>query len=110
MLGDNKALYTSVQQIGATSRTRYYERAVLLFKRAVLLLILVPYLVTTDNMLADIFTKSVERGTFVRLRNHMMNIHGTLRQQLEANYSSAVGAVRRRTRMLYDAITGKGSE
>ena len=39
MLGDNKALYTSVQQDGATSRTRYYERAIMLIKRAVLLLV-----------------------------------------------------------------------
>ena len=54
MLGDNKSLYEQVQQEGASARTRYYERAVLLLKRAVLLLIMTPYLVTTDNMLADV--------------------------------------------------------
>ena len=36
MIGDNKALFDQVQQEGALPRTRYYERAVLLPKRAVL--------------------------------------------------------------------------
>ena len=55
-LGDNKAVYEMVQVEGASVRTRYYERAILLLKRAVLLLILKPFLVTTDYMLADILT------------------------------------------------------
>ena len=43
-LGDNQALYTLIQQEGASARTRYYERATLLIKRAVLLvLIFRPY-------------------------------------------------------------------
>ena len=58
MLGDNKALYDTVQQEGASARTRYYERATLLIKRAVLLLILYPYLVLTNFMLADIYLRS----------------------------------------------------
>ena len=44
MLGDNKAYTEIVQQEGASARTRYYERAVLLVKRAVLLLIMSVYL------------------------------------------------------------------
>ena len=55
-LGDNKSNQTTSQQIGSSSRTRYYERAVLLFKRAVLLLILNPVLVKTEHMIADILT------------------------------------------------------
>ena len=43
MLGDNKAYTEIVQQEGASARTRYYERAVLLVKRAVLLLIMSVY-------------------------------------------------------------------
>ena len=58
MVGDNKSLFDQLQQEGASARTRYYERAILLLKRAVLLLIMTPHLVTTDNMLADVFTKS----------------------------------------------------
>ena len=52
-LGDNQAMHTLVQQEGATARTRYYERATLLIKRAVLLLIFRPYLVCTTDMIAD---------------------------------------------------------
>ena len=54
MLGDNKAYFDGVQQDGATQRTRYYERALLLVKRAVLLLIMVPFLIGTDSMTAEV--------------------------------------------------------
>ena len=60
MLGDNKSLFDQLQQEGATARTRYYERAILLLKRAALLLILLPFLVTDDNMVADMFTKATD--------------------------------------------------
>jgi hypothetical protein len=73
-LGDNKSNHTTSQQIGASSRTRYYERAVLLFKRAVLLLILSPSIITTDNM-GDIFTKATDKSTFVRMRNTQYDEH-----------------------------------
>ena len=48
-LGDNQAMYRMVTQEGATSRTRYYERATMLIKRAVLMLLLQPYLVGTTT-------------------------------------------------------------
>ena len=41
-LGDNQALCTLIQKEGASARTRYYERATPLIKRAVLLLIFRP--------------------------------------------------------------------
>ena len=65
-------------------RTRYYERAVLLVKRAVLLLILAPMLIGTDSMTADIMTKPLERTAFFRHRSVMMNSHSQMRGQLEA--------------------------
>ena len=43
-IGDNAAMHALVQQDGASSRTRYYERATLLIKRAVLLLLFRPLL------------------------------------------------------------------
>ena len=42
MLGDNDALWKTVHHEGHSARVRHYERATLLFKRAVLLLILSP--------------------------------------------------------------------
>lgn len=82
-LMDNKAMFDLIQQDGASVRTRYYERATLLIKRAVLLLINRPFLVKTDYMLADIFTKATDKGTYAKMRNTMMNVHGGLRRNLE---------------------------
>ena len=69
---------------GGVERTRYYERATLLIKRAVLLLILQPFLVLTEFMLADLFTKAVEKATFIKLRNFMMNRLTSLRSEIAA--------------------------
>ena len=69
MLGDNKAYHDIVQQEGASARTRYYERAVLLVKRAVMLLLTTTYLIGTDSMTADIFTKALDKATFFSSRN-----------------------------------------
>ena len=104
VLGDNKANFTTSQQVGASSRTRYYERAVLLFKRAVLLLILTPFLVTTDYMMADIFTKATDKATFIKMRNAMMNVHGSLRGALERGYQLSYGSMRRLAGSLYDRL------
>ena len=95
MLGDNVAMHTNITQEGATARTRYYERATQLIKRAVLMLILDPYLVSTHYMLADIFTKAVEKSTFVRLRNTMMNVHANLRIALADSGYALHGAAAR---------------
>ena len=48
-----------------------------------MLLIVKPYLVKTENMLADIFTKSTDKGTYAKMRNAMMNVHGNLYNGLE---------------------------
>ena len=106
-VGDNKSNETTSQQIGSSSRTRYYERAVLLFKRAVLLLILTPLRVSTDNMMADIFTKATGKATFLKMRNAMMNIHGPLRGALEKSYNASSGRLRRLIGSVYDAVDGR---
>ena len=106
-IGDNKANQTSSQQIGSTARTRYYERAVLLFKRAVLLLILSPYRVDTSDMIADIFTKATPRSTFVKMRNIMMNVHGSFRTSLEESYAASTGTLRRLLGSVHDALNSR---
>jgi hypothetical protein len=95
MLGDNQAHYTSVQQDGATARTRYYERCLEMFKRAVLLLILAPFLVSTNDMIADMFTKAIDKAAFTLFRNTAMNVHGTLKDRLELSYLCSAGSTRR---------------
>ena len=62
-LGDNEALYKTVHHEGHSARVRHYERATLLFKRAVLLLLLKPYKISDVDMVADILTKAVESSS-----------------------------------------------
>ena len=81
-LGDNKAMYILVTQEGASARTRYYERATMLIKRAVLMLLLVPHLISTHCMVADLFTKALDKGAFIKFRDVMMNNHTPLREAL----------------------------
>ena len=95
MLGDNDALFKTVKHEGDTARVRHYERATLLFKRAVLLLLLVPFKIADTDMVADIFTKAVEKAKYTRVRDFMMNVHSSLRVQLESGLITAVGASHR---------------
>ena len=94
LLGDNLAMNTIIQQDGASSRTRYYERATLLVKRAVLLLLFRPYLVKTSEMLADIFTKPLDKGTFTKFRNVIMNCNSSLRHSLNESLATVHGEAR----------------
>ena len=93
-IGDNLAMHTIVQQEGASVRTRYYERATMLIKRAVMLLIFRPYLVKTTEMIADIFTKATDKGTFFKMRNVVMNCTSSLRESLDASASTVHGEAR----------------
>ena len=96
MLGDNQAHFTSVQQEGASSRTRYYERCTEMLKRGVLLLVFAPYLIKTDFLIADLFTKALDKAAFSRFRNSIMTVHGSLRDRLEHSFSCSSGSVRRK--------------
>ena len=73
ILGDNQAARDIIVNPGATSRTRYFERATMLVKRLYMLLIVVPYLIGTWFMTADIFTKPLDRATFERHRDRLTN-------------------------------------
>ena len=104
MLGDNSALFTLVQQEGASVRTRYYERATLLIKRAIQLLVFTPFLVKTTDMIADIFTKATDKGTFVKMRNVMMNIDSKLKHTLEKSMPAFHGNIKKIVTTLLDKL------
>ena len=95
MLGDNDALFKTVKHEGHSARVRHYERATLLFKRAVLLLIVSAFKISDLDMAADIFTKPVEKAKFVRMRDYIMNVHSSLRGSIEDAMVCAVGASHR---------------
>ena len=67
----------------------------MLVKRVVLLLLAAPFLVTTDYMVADIFTKATDKGTFFKMRNYMMNVNGNLRGPLTEALTACAGASKR---------------
>ena len=69
--------------------------ATLLIKRAVLLLLVYPFLVPTDQMAADIFTKALPRDAFIKYRNYFMNVHSGIRKRIEDAMSSMAGESRR---------------
>ena len=54
----------------------------MLIKRAVLKLLLAPYLISTKHMIADIFTKAVDKGLFILFRDIIMNNNVSLREAL----------------------------
>ena len=76
LLGDNSAMMDIIKKDGTTQRSRYFERATMLVKYAVLRLIMETALVPTTEMLADIFTKAVDKDTFIKMRRHLLNIGG----------------------------------
>ena len=73
LLVDNSALTDHVEKEGPSHRTRHFERATMIVKWAVLKMLISLKLIGTDYMIADIFTKAVDKDTFLRLRNNMIN-------------------------------------
>ena len=73
IIGDNSASYQLIQKAGSSSLTRYFERATILVKYAIMQLIVKPYLVPTKYMSADIFTKAVDEETFFFCKHTLHN-------------------------------------
>ena len=93
IIGDNSASYQLIQKEGASQLTRYFERATILVKYAIMELVVRPFLVPTKNMTADVFTKAVDEETFHRCKHEL---HNTVRE----NY------VTRKAKRLTAALSG----
>ena len=63
---------------------------------------MVPFLIGTDSMTADLMTKPLEKTAFLRHRNTMMNLNGGIRAGLEAGMIGVSGSVRRAITRLCD--------
>ena len=72
-IGDNSACYELVQKEGSSQLTRHFERAIAAVKYAVQMLMIAPVLVTTNMMIADVFTKAVEEEIFHRCKHALRN-------------------------------------
>ena len=73
LLADNKALFDMVNKPGASARTRYFERATRFVQFAQQMLFVLLYLIPTKYMVADIFTKPLDKDTFIKFRSYMLN-------------------------------------
>ena len=74
LLGDNKAMNDVIVKPGSTARTTHFKRATMLVKRLYSLFVLTPYLILTDFMTADIFTKALPKESFIKFRKNLMNV------------------------------------
>ena len=75
----------------------------MLIKRAILLLLFRPFLIGTSEMTADIFTKALEKGAFVKFRNIIMNVNTGLRDSLFAAKSTVHGEAK----LLIERLIGR---
>ena len=73
-LGDNKACRDVIVKPGATKLTNYFERTIMFIKLLYMRCVLAPFLIGTDYMVADIFTKALPRDKFYKFRDFMMNV------------------------------------
>ena len=69
---DNKAAYDVIKQPGATKRTTHFSRWLHFAREQCLANAIKMYLTGTENMMADIFTKPVDKTTFLRCCAYIM--------------------------------------
>ena len=71
----------------------------MLVKYAVLRLFILVRLVPTKEMMADVFTKAVDKDTFILMRKHLLNLGGDVANQV------VHGRASRMARKLADLIS-----
>ena len=75
---DNSAAVSTIRNAGATSRTRHYERWVTYAREQYLDLVSKPVWIETFNQVADIFTKALDKTTFLKFRGALLNMPSDL--------------------------------
>ena len=73
LLCDNKAMTEAVNKDGASQRTRYFERATVLTKYAIMRNLVATTLISTEQMVADIFTKPLDETKFNKFFHALAN-------------------------------------
>ena len=81
-----------------SSRTRYFERATLIVKRLYMKCVVAPWLVPTKFMVADIFTKMLDRDAFFLCRSYLMNLDNAPSQMVPGRFTAMT---RQWTRLLW---------
>ena len=71
---DNEAMFKACNKEGTTSRTRYFERSTTFVKEMALRRFIELRLVSTDDEVADIFTKAVSIDVHKKMISHIFRI------------------------------------
>lgn len=69
---DSEATYLGTENPGATARTRHYERWLFYLRELAMHQVVRVIHTSTAQMMADIFTKAVDKATFQRCRNFLL--------------------------------------
>ena len=72
IITDNKAAHDVVRQPGATKRTVHFDRWLHFARELYLRNKIKVFLTGTDNMMADGFTKPVDKTKFLKCRDYIM--------------------------------------
>ena len=72
---DNEAAVSSIKKVGATGRTRHYDIWLTYGREQYLSRISTPWWVSTTEQIADIFTKALDKTTFLKFRAALLNMH-----------------------------------
>ena len=98
LLGDNSAMMDIIKKDGTTARTRYFEKTTMLVKYAVMRMLVACRLVPTAEMVADIFTKAVDKDTFLLMTKWLLNLNG------DDGHRASYARASRLVRMLGDLV------
>jgi hypothetical protein len=74
LLIDSSAAQSIIEKPGATARTAYFDRAVWKIKEYYMTCVIAPTLIITELMVADLYTKALEKSTFFLFRAYLMNL------------------------------------
>ena len=70
---DNQAAVASIKNNGTTQRNRHYERWLQYGREQYLDLVSAPLWIGTELMIADIFTKPLDKAAFLKFRAQLLN-------------------------------------
>ena len=73
ILCDNKAMTEAVNKDGSSQRTRYFERATVFIKYAIMKNLVATILISTEQMVADLFTKPLDETKFTKFCTVLLN-------------------------------------
>ena len=89
---DNQAAVSNVKNVGATARTRHYENWLMYGREQYLNKISTPMWISTTDQVSDIFTKALDKTTFLRFRALLLNLSydGVTIDQRNLVYASSI--------------------